>query len=222
MFEGLLPREVVTRETDPRDFEDPLVELFESERLAIGGAIDRRQREFAVARILARQALTELGRPPCALLNGDDRAPIWPEGIVGSITHTREICAVALALRSNVVSVGIDIERDEPLKEELVPAVCRPAETAWLGAQAPGDRGWLGKLVFSVKECAYKVQYPISRTFLDFSAMEVGVDLAAQRWRATFTEPAGTAFTIGDTLAGRWRRAEGMVASAGWLRSLVR
>lgn len=219
MLETLLPPEVVAREADPRDLRNPLGELYDSERAAIAAAVDRRKREFAVGRILARRALAELGRPPCALLNGEDRAPIWPEGIAGSITHTRAWCAVALALRSVVQSVGIDVERDEPLKEELLTTVCRPAEQAWLRAQAPGDRGWLGKLVFSIKECAYKVQYPLSRTFLDFSAMEVCVDLEAERWRARFTEPAGTAFAIGDTLEGRWRRTEGLIASAGWLRS---
>ena len=151
-------------------------------------AVEKRRREFTAGRVLARKAMRRLGVPEAPIVNGEDRAPRWPAEVVGSITHTKSWCAVALAPRGSVRGVGLDVEGDDDLKRNLWDTICTPADLAWLEAQPPGERGWLGKLVFSAKECAYKAQYLETEQFLGFQAMSVAIDVPGRRWRTTFNE----------------------------------
>jgi 4'-phosphopantetheinyl transferase EntD len=77
-------------------------EMLPAERKFIGRAIKRRQDEFALGRSLARTALSKLAHPPIAIPAADDRAPIWPEGI---------LVAAAARLSSGIQMLGIDLER---------------------------------------------------------------------------------------------------------------
>src|SRR5688500_10573337 len=63
--------------------------LFPEEEKAVAGALERRRREFALGRMHARRALGSLGYPDVCIGVRHDRAPLWPAGIVGSITHTQ-------------------------------------------------------------------------------------------------------------------------------------
>ena len=218
MLERLLPAPIVVEHVDPRRLRDPEAELFAEERPGIARAVDKRRREFAAGRILARRGLAALGHPPVAIVNGEDRAPQWPSEIVGSITHTKGYCAVAMARASQMRSVAIDAEHDDALSDGALEMICGEAERAWLATQPEADRGWLSKLVFSAKECVYKLQHPLTKLFLDFDAVMVRVDLERETWVAEFLVVAAPAFGVGDRVEGRWRRAHGLVATAAWLR----
>ena len=78
------------------------------------GASRKRQVEFLAGRHCAREALRvcapELAEMPIG--SGSHREPIWPPGIVGSITHTAQFASVAVASRSHARAIGIDCEMD--------------------------------------------------------------------------------------------------------------
>jgi len=162
------------------DAADTTAGLWPEEEGFVARAVPKRRREFTTGRLLARDLLAKFGVADFPLLAGSDRAPIWPEGLVGSISHTRELCGVVIARRGTVKSVGLDIETAEPLKQELWRLVIRPEERSWLEQRHANERGRLAKLIFSAKECAYKCQYPLTRTWLDFQDAKVTVDLAAK------------------------------------------
>ena len=63
---------------------------------------------------------------------GPNRAPLWPRGIVGSISHCEGYCAVVAARQDRFAGLGLDVERGEPLGRNLVKRVCRPTEIARL------------------------------------------------------------------------------------------
>lgn len=203
-------------EVDPSTMPADLAPLYPAEAAAMARAVDKRRREFTAGRVLVRRAMQQLGLPQAPLLNGEDRAPRWPDDVVGSITHTAGICAVAVAARGEVLSIGIDAEQDEPLKPELWDTICTPRDLAWLAGQDTERRGELAKAIFSAKECAYKAQYLLTQQYLGFHAMSV--ELSENTWRATFETNAGMSFGPGDVLEGRWRRARGVVATAIVLR----
>jgi len=148
-----------------------------------------------------------------ALLNGEDRAPIWPDGIVGTISHTRTWAAVGVARAGDALSLGCDLELDEPLKENLLRRVCGPAEREWIAAAARESRGRLAMLVFSAKEAAYKAQYPLTRKVLAFSDFALEFDLAGGTFRAEF-QGSFDPFRRGQLLHGRWRAVSGLIATA--------
>ena len=58
----------------------------------------------------SREALRRLGLPEQAILADDRRAPLWPTGVVGSITHCAGFTAAAVAWRRDIATLGIDTE----------------------------------------------------------------------------------------------------------------
>ena len=139
--------------------------------------------------------------------------PRWPEGVVGSISHTRGAAVVAVAPASALRSVGVDVELDVPLREELRHIVCTDYEQGWLGALSDDDAGWQGKALFSAKEALYKAQFPLTHTFLGFAAVDIDLDLDAKSFSATFRIDAG-AIAAGTRWRGTFAREAGLIATA--------
>ena len=212
LFSHLLAFPVVVVEGDPREFPADLSPLHADEAAMMRKAVDKRRREFTAARVFARRAYESLGgTDDISIVHDDDRAPIWPAGFVGSITHTHTWCAVAMARSTDVRAVGIDVERELPLEEKLWDSVCTPRDLEWLRSLPEAQRGPAGKALFSAKECAYKAQYLITKKFLGFQAMSVVVE--GDRWTATFEQEAGE-FQVGHELTGTLCRAPGLIATA--------
>ena len=180
-FESLFPPSVVVEVAQAGD--EALVHLYPDELALTASMGPARIREFAAGRNVARRALSTLGVAPAPLLpEPGARHPHWPEGIVGSISHTRDVCVAAVARRGLTVdrlslsSLGIDVEGAGPLEDALVREICRADELADLrGMEAP-PAGW-PKLLFVMKEAAYKAWYP-----------ETGVPLAFEEMRITVAE----------------------------------
>lgn len=153
--------------------------LFPEEHAAIARAVTRRQREFAAGRAAVREAMGRIGLEPGPVPSGPDRAPVWPPGLTGSISHTRQICVAAIGWQQAVGTVGIDVEERAPIDPDLWPSICTPEEHQYLQTQPAGQRGHLVTLLFSAKEAFYKWQYPLTRVLLDFQ--DVTVQLNEQR-----------------------------------------
>lgn len=188
--------------------------LLPEERQGLERAAPKRFREFAAGRHCARRCLQELGFAPVAIPSGSDRLPIWPEGVTGSITHTDDHCAAAVARCSqDVTSIGIDLEPDDDLPEDILDTVCLSEEQMWLRDQPVGRRGLLAKAIFSAKECAYKTQYPLSRTMLEFHDFRIRLRTDDQCFEAEFMRDAGL-FIKGERLAGQIRIGNGAIATA--------
>lgn len=155
--------------------DEGLEALTEREAALVARAIDKRKREFATGRRLARAALLELGVRAAEILNGPDRAPIWPEGVRGSITHC-DRCAVVAVTRAEVGTVGVDVEHREELKRELWKTVFLPREIDALDAVFSSDeRGRMALVLFSAKESLYKAQYPRTTKFMSFHELHVAL-----------------------------------------------
>jgi 4'-phosphopantetheinyl transferase EntD len=186
MIETLFPAGVhtlcLTDETDPES-------LYPEEAKCVENAVPSRRREFAQGRLCARRALSALGIRDFPLLAGKDRAPIWPEGIVGSITHCRGYCAVAVARGGKFSGLGIDVELAEPLGEELIPMVCLGTELDRLAESAESSRGTLAKLIFSAKESVFKCIYPSTGVFLEFHDCEIDLDETLDAFSALLKNP---------------------------------
>jgi 4'-phosphopantetheinyl transferase EntD len=162
---GLFPQAVrISERQEPGDPAD----LLPAEADAVARARDKRQREFAAGRACARAALAEFGVRGFALRAADDRQPVWPEGFVGSITHTAGFCAAAVAARSEMLAVGLDSEIVGAPTPDIWSTICREEEMDWLMGLNPTERPRAVTLVFSAKEAVYKCQYPLTGEWLDF------------------------------------------------------
>lgn len=163
----------------------PDAALLPEERVALGRAVEKRQREFAAGRWLARCALERLGLEPAAIPRGSNREPIWPAGVVGSITHCRSYCAAAIAPASAIATIGIDAEPHEPLPRGVLGLVSRDEERQWIQAR-DGDAACWDRLLFSAKESVFKAWYPVMGCWLDFSAVNVLFNPGAATFQARF------------------------------------
>lgn len=205
----LFDEDVLLSEANPTTFEGNL--LLEEEA-QISSAVDKRRREYVAGRTLARGLFCSLGCPEAPLVNDKDRAPIWPQGVVASISHTGGYCGVVAARASEYDALGLDVEQASPLEERLLRAIIRDDERAWLDTLDVSKRLHVAKWIFSAKEAAYKAQYTLSREFLGFSAMSVRIDERSGTFTATFMRDAGVVFREGHELTGRIIVANGFVA----------
>ena len=184
-------------------------QLLPEEREYIAKAVPKRRAEFGTARIGARRGLAAMGVAPTALVPAPDRSPVWPLGVVGSITHTREYCAVVLHRSPPMRSVGLDAEVLRPLDRDLSELIVSPAERRWIDARRDVAADDLMVLFFSAKEAYYKCQYPISKTMLDFHDVRIDVNLAAHRFQASAVRSGLP--TCVARLEGRYAFDQGMV-----------
>lgn len=147
--------------------------LWPVERVAVDKAIPRRQREFAAGRAAARAAMRQLGWPECAIPAREDRSPTWPEGLVGSISHSASFCVAVVATNSHWASVGIDIEADKGVEPDLWPSICLPQELEAFAHEDMQSAKSRASRLFSAKEAFFKWQYPETLKMLDFHDVEV-------------------------------------------------
>jgi 4'-phosphopantetheinyl transferase EntD len=138
------------------------------EARSVERAVPKRIQEFAAGRQCARRALAELGLGDVPITVAHDRQPVWPPGVVGSITHTAGLCAAVVAESTRVKALGLDTERSGAVKPELWQTICVADESAWISALAPSERAAAVTLLFSAKEAFYKCQYPLVGERLGF------------------------------------------------------
>lgn len=137
------------------------LEFFEQEEITLAHASPERLAEFRTARSCAREALRLLGEPTTSIPVGTDRAPVWPTGIVGSITHCQGFRAAVVAKREHVLALGIDAEPDAPLPPGVAESTFTPTETAATRGLTAGT-DW-DRLLFSAKESIFKLQTCLGR-----------------------------------------------------------
>jgi 4'-phosphopantetheinyl transferase EntD len=195
VIERILPSDVRCREAwaDPAD-----AELFPEEAEVVARAVPKRRAEFTTVRHLARGVLADLGHPPVPIPRGERGAPVWPAGVVGSMTHCDGYRAAAVAPDRLVGGVGIDAEVHEPLPDGVSRLVASDAERQHLSEVAAAAAGvhW-DRLLFCAKECMYKVWSPRTGEWLGF------LDAAV-----SFRPEAGE-FTVRLLVPGPWTELSG-------------
>jgi 4'-phosphopantetheinyl transferase EntD len=117
-------------------------------------ATAKRRDDFTLGRLAARRALGGLGVHPPSIPIGAQRQPVWPIGVVGSISHSAGV-GVAVAARSeDLRGIGVDVEaRDRVLSTQVARRILTQAEQ-W-ALDEPADVPW-PLILFCAKEATYK------------------------------------------------------------------
>jgi enterobactin synthetase component D len=151
--------------------------ILPEEQTLVARAVDRRRREFATGRWLARQALRSFGLPDRPIMMGPLRNPLWPDSVIGAISHDGALCAVALSRKSDasVAGIGIDLVSLPPRigrMDELAPIFVASAQEmdAVAALDVAVDQALL---LFSLKESVIKAISPRFDDFIDMRAIEV-------------------------------------------------
>ena len=176
---------------------------------SIQRSVAKRQAEFLAGRICARAALQQLEGSSVIPAIGEDRAPVWPAHICGSITHSTGRAAAIVANKQHWRGLGMDLENllDNDRAERLSAEILTPAE---LQRMAAGSREQLGlwvTLTFSVKESLFKALYPIVQKRFYFEHAEV----------LEWTEAGQVHLRLLTDLSAEWRNGTELEAQFGVL-----
>jgi 4'-phosphopantetheinyl transferase EntD len=134
--------------------QEQVIALHPEEEIHVARAGEKRRRDFALGRTCARTALAGLGHGEAVIAKGDDGAPLWPDGITGSITHTQGYAAALVGESRNFAGIGIDAERAGGVTRDLWPRLFSRAEQAQIAVHS--DPLLIATLLFSAKEASYK------------------------------------------------------------------
>jgi len=190
--------------------------LHPEEEAALGRAVEKRRREFVTARACARRALARLELSPGPIPSGPRGEPQWPRGVVGSITHCAGYRACAVALVSDLATIGVDAEPDEPLPEGLLGDIALPEERQWIREreQERAAPSW-DRLLFCIKESVYKAWFPLAGRWLGFEDAAVAIDPKRGSFEARLLVP-GPRLAGGElrTFPGRWLARDGLLLAA--------
>lgn len=204
-----------------------LDELTPVEKKQIGDVCEKRYSEFAAGRSQARQLIAALTGVAETLLIGEYRQPLWPRAVTGSISHSDNYCAVAIAPKSVLDSVGLDVEPFEALDADVADVVLTEAEHASTavidnmllqsGREALGGKAH--KLIFSIKEAVYKCCYPEVQAFIDFHQCNVSLDVDNQSYLAVIDCHNSNGDPVQMEITGSWLIESGHIFAGAEYRA---
>jgi enterobactin synthetase component D len=141
-----------------KDFEPSSLSVQEK-LLADAISHERRKKQFTLGRQALKEALERAGfKNQFSILKGGKGEPVLPEGFCGSISHSNGTAVAAAAKRTDILSVGVDIEHKErTLKENILSSVASDNEKKWL---TETDTNLRTLMLVSAKEALYKMLYP--------------------------------------------------------------
>jgi 4'-phosphopantetheinyl transferase EntD len=199
-------------------YSDPpgLARLAEEEPL-IARSVAKRRNEFVTVRHCARLALRQLGLPPVPILKGDKGEPLWPDGVVGSLTHCTGYRGAVVARRPAVRSVGIDAEPHDVLPDGVLDVVTLVEERHEIAA-LPAGLHW-DRILFCAKEATYKAWFPLTKRWLGFEDAHITFDVDVDGSGGTFEsailiDGAALSGPPLTKLAGRWSVQRDLVLTA--------
>lgn len=136
----------------------------------------RRHAEQQASEECVRRLLLDLGYSPAPVSHGGGGERVWPEGMVGSLTHKGTIVLGAASRTTRIRALGIDLEFWQPEDVDLASTVASEGLPEALPAPMAAA------LAFSAKEALFKAQYPLTRRLLEFEDIPLS-------WTATRRTP---------------------------------
>jgi 4'-phosphopantetheinyl transferase EntD len=163
---------------DIQPFQQIQGELLVDERGLLGNSTRTREREIVAGRVLAHNLMVRAGLAVGPVLRQAGGAPMWPVGMCGSIAHSYDTVAVALAPVSAVLSLGIDIEDGRDLDAATMDIADRDELEVVMQQGFATDPAAAARFVFCVKEALFKCQSSVTGDIdLGFSEVRIQCDV---------------------------------------------
>lgn len=180
----------------------------------------KRREDSSTSRACAHEALLTRGHR-AAPIKGDRGEPIWPDHVVGSLTHCRGYYGAVVAWSGDFRSIGIDAEPNTQFSAESHVAIDRSDELEMAFTEA-GSGIHAGEILFSAKEAVYKAWFPVARTRVGL--LDVFAQLSADgKFVVSASVRVGTNGLM-NSITGRWNVSGGIVYAAAVIpddRSMV-
>ena len=156
---------------------DAIKAVNQDEWQQVASASPKRQREFLCGRYHAHRLLEAMGYTDTTIDRDERGCPLWPEKVVGSISHTSDFCIALVANQRRYASVGIDLEESGRMKSSLWSRLFTDSERAALRQiDDPVEQMRRAAVIFSAKEACYKCDYPVDNHTHEFRDIEVRLE----------------------------------------------
>jgi 4'-phosphopantetheinyl transferase EntD len=189
----LLPEAIVAGGTFDHWLPNPQT-LRRGQGLRMLAATRRRATERCIEALLQASGYT-----PVRVANGPDGERLWPNGLMGSISHKETLVIGAVCRSSSRLSIGVDLEKTE---HDLgrIETVIAPE-----GLPSNIDRETALALAFSAKEAFFKAQFPVTKRILAFADVPLAWrQLSPKRYEADSADGRILKGTIRCTTVGPW------------------
>ena len=171
----------------PDHFRDSLYQDYNIEKPEeISGSIESRRAQFLAGRLAAKQQLFKLGieAPQQTVSIGQQRQPLWPKTLTGSISHTDGVSiALVIEKKSQYSGLGVDIQAPISTKlcDSIAPTVINNNEDRLLRKSKLGCWEETFTICFSAKESIFKALFYHVGDYFDFDAVSlIRIDPAAK------------------------------------------
>lgn len=177
--------------------------------------VAKRQTEYLAGRLCAREALAQLTGTAATPGSGEDRAPQWPAGTLGSITHGSGWAGAVVGSCVDWRGLGLDVERimSSSRAQRLAGEILTPAELLRLEHLPAEQHAQRISLTFSLKESLFKALYPqVLRHFYfqDAELLSVNPD---NRVRLRLLIDLHSDWPAGSEVAGQFVEFDGYLLS---------
>jgi len=171
----------------------------------IKNSVIKRRAEFFAGRLCANKAMNFLGVLNKQVAISPTRAPLWPDGLMGSISHTGNYAIAIVASVDKVSLIGVDMEMRHPEVFLCISDQFTSAQERFFlqKKEIPYDLALL--ITFSAKESLYKALWPEVNSFFDFSAAEIiNIDNHNQAFQLKLTNSLTKKFQSGAVFSGKY------------------
>ena len=152
-------------------------ELFPQERLDLGMVSQQRSDEYSSGRRMAHEAMS-IAIGTSSPVTTNDRKPIWPDGWVGSLSHSKKLATALLGQESSFAGVGIDLACRSSVSRKVAERITVGTEKL----ESSEDDLWTR--IFSAKEALYKAVNPLTGEYLGMRDVELYFDDGGRRFQA--------------------------------------
>jgi enterobactin synthetase component D len=141
---------------------------------SLKNSVAKRQAEFLAGRFVAKRALEQFGIKKYDIEVGNNRQPLWPSHLIGSITHTSNFACCVVSNKDNYLSLGIDTEvlLNDKTARDIAKSIFTEQEGRILKTY---DENFAKSctLAFSAKESLFKALYSRVNKYFDFLDVEI-------------------------------------------------
>ena len=185
-------------------------ELFATEGILLPPPLrtarEKRKAEYLAGRYLAGMTLKNFGVRGFEVASDATRCPIWPHHLVGSISHTESLALCALAYKSELCALGVDVEHwfSQEMASNVMDRISDATERLIIESlDLSFDRALT--ILFSAKESLFKALFPsVRRGFYFKTAKLKGGDMTRGTLTFELKEDLGAGYHLGCELEARF------------------
>jgi 4'-phosphopantetheinyl transferase EntD len=137
-------------------------------------SVEKRQAEYLAGRYCAKHALRAINLDAPAISSGKHREPLWPEGVVGSISHTNELAVACVSKSPHILGIGIDLEKiiDSETCKKIERMILTNRDRENTPRMLMSEEKYCS-LVFSLKESFFKAAFNQVGKYFDFDSISI-------------------------------------------------